>query len=117
MCIALSQVTARGSTITDRDQTPENRMETSRVRFEIKAQISANSRKGNAHTFLGFWRANSWTLTWTWSDSRQWALQWDAAWQTEARDSKQTQRTTATSCDVLCFPLKASAYATLDHVC
>jgi len=46
-----------------REQIPEYRMKTLDIPYQKKVHISANSRKSDAHTFLGFSRTSPWAIS------------------------------------------------------
>ena len=69
-------------------------METSTITLQEKVQNPTIHRKADAYSVLGLTRPSIGTLSWEGHNDKQCAVQWDAYWQAETCNSKQTPRTT-----------------------
>ena len=72
-------------------------METSVIAYQEKVEKPTIGRKIDAISCLGLSRPNTGTLSGQGFNNKQCSLQWDAYWQAEAWNPKQTPRTTVES--------------------
>ena len=76
-------------------------METSTIVLQEKVQNPTIRRKTDAYSVLGLTRPSTETLSGEGHNNKQCAVQWEAYWQAEACNSKQTPRTTVEMCCVV----------------
>ena len=92
------------------EQTAEYGMETSTIALQGKVQNPTIHRESDAYSVLGLTRPSTGTLSGEGHNTKQCAVQWDAYWQVEACNSKQTQRTIVKMCWVVALGLHTAAH-------